>query len=146
MTTTTTINFADFAFGFGSLVNLTGHPINVETDSGVITIPPVKVDGKTVSIRVDSNPSSKMETLESGIAIFSSKTFQGLSLVSSNRENPVSIPFNVDDLNGLTPIVSALASSAMQGTNHLVPMTAPDESPTRNEKGWIISVKGLRQG
>lgn len=138
----TTINFADFAFN--SLINLTGHPINVESDNGVITISPVKVDGHSFSIRVDSNPSSKVKTLESGIAIYSSKTFQGLSLVSSNRENPIAIPFNVDDLNGLTPIVSALASSAMQGTDHLVPMTAPDENPTRNEKGWIVSVKGLR--
>ena len=131
------------------MINLTGHPINVESSGGVLTIPTAKdQSGNTWALKVVSAPSTLSQDV--GIHLYSPSTSIGeLFLFCKATGEEIAIPFDTcyrypSALNGMTPIVSAMTGSCLASKTALLPMTAPHENPTRNEKGWIVSVKGLR--
>ena len=132
------------------MINLTGHPINVEQSSGgVLTIPTAKdQSGNTWALKVVSAPSTLSQDV--GIHLYSPSTSIGeLFLFCKETKEEIAVPFDTcyrypSALKGMTPIVSAMTGSCLASNCALLPMTAPHENPTRNEKGWIVSVKGLR--
>lgn len=137
------------------MINLTGHPINVESSGGVLTIPTAKdQSGNTWALKVVSAPSDLSQVIyQSGeplIHLYSPSTSIGeLFLFCKETKEEIAVPFDTcyrypSALNGMTPIVSAMTGSCLASKTALLPMTAPHENPTRNEKGWIVSVKGLR--
>lgn len=128
-----------------NVINLTGHPINVATGRGVTTIPTAKCEsGYTWSLRVTQTMSDPEMTIANGdseITVFGATRSTGLSLFCKETKESIdigSIPTTVHI------VVSAMVGSALPSRTALLPMTAPHENPTRNEKGWITSVKGLR--
>lgn len=138
-----------------TLLNLTGHPINVETNSGGVLILDVAKDqnGNTWSLKVVQQATDKHQDLDIGgdtIAIHSASTNNGdLVLWCKETKEEIAVPFDSpycfpSAFTGMTPIVSAMTGSHFASNTVLLPMTAPHENPTRNEKGWIVSVKGLR--
>ena len=143
---------------FGGFLNLTGHDINVEaTGGGIVTFETAKDNqGNTWSLRVISSPPTLNREVSihpnQDIALYSPSTSLGeLSLYCKETKEEVEFPFGDTTyrfpvlLDGkCTPIVSAIASTPFACGTVVVPMTAPNENPTRNEKGWIVSVKGLR--
>jgi hypothetical protein len=141
----------------GGFLNLTGHDINVEaTGGGIVTFETAKDDkGNTWSLRVISDLpylNREVSIKNQDIALYSRSTSRGkLSLYCKETKEEVEFPFGDTTyrfpvlLDGkCTPIVSAIASTPFASGTVVVPMTAPNENPTRNDKGWIISVKGLR--
>lgn len=144
----------DFQSKGTSLVNLTGHPINVETTNGVQEIPVAKdSNGCTWALKVLQQKTGKHHDLDIGgavIAIHSASTNNGdLVLWCKETKEEVAVPFDSTfrfpkAFEGMTPIVSAMTGNCFASDTVLMPMTAPHENPTRNEKGWIVSVKGLR--
>ena len=141
----------------GGFLNLTGHDINVEaTGGGIVTFETAKDDkGNTWSLRVISDLpylNREVSIKNQYIALYSRSTSRGkLSLYCKETKEEVEFPFGDTTyrfpvlLDGkCTPIVSAIASTPFASGTVVVPMTAPNENPTRNDKGWIISVKGLR--
>lgn len=131
------------------MINLTGHPINVDQSGGVLTIPTAKdQSGNTWALKVVSAPSELNQDV--GIQLYSPSRSQGeLFLFCKATGEEIAIPFDSpyrypSALDGMTPIVSAMTGGRFASKTVLLPMTAPHENPTRNEKGWIVSVKGLR--
>lgn len=132
------------------MINLTGHPINVDhKGNGVLTIPTAKdQSGNTWALKVVSAPSELSQDV--GIQLYSPSRSQGeLFLFCKATGGEIAIPFDSpyrypSALEGMTPIVSAMTGGRFASKTVLLPMTAPHENPTRNEKGWIVSVKGLR--
>lgn len=152
----------DYLYSERALINFSGHPINVETKGGgVLTIPTAKDDkGNTwalkVSQSVNGQVTDKHQDLDVGgdtIAIHSRSRKNGsaphLVLWCKDTGEEITVPFDrcyryPSALEGILPIVSAMTGNCFASNCALLPMTAPHENPTRNEKGWIVSVKGLR--
>jgi hypothetical protein len=137
-----------------NLLNLTGHPINVETTNGVYVIGVAKDRyGQTWSLKVNQVATDKYCDIDLGggkVAIHSRSEDNGdLVLWCKETKEEVIVPFDSpyrfpSAFDGVTLIVSAMTGNRFASNTVLMPMTAPHENPTRNEKGWIVSVKGLR--
>lgn len=136
-------------------INLTGHPINVETTNGVYVIDVAKDRyGQTWSLKVNQVATEKYCDADLGgagkFAIHSRSENNGdLVLWCKETKEEVVVPIDgsyrfPSAFTGMTPIVSAMTGGCFASNTVLLPMTAPHENPTRNEKGWIVSVKGLR--
>ena len=125
------------------MINLTGHPINVQSSDGVLTIPTAKdQSGNTWALKVVSTPSALSQDV--GIHLYSPSNSTGELFLFCKETKEEIVVVLLSALEGMTPIVSAMTGNCFASNTALLPMTAPHENPTRNEKGWIISVKGLR--
>ena len=126
------------------LLNLTPHPITIVigADDQTITIPAM---GATVRVStVSGREIGNMMYEGFDIPLFGSSQAGEVILINRDgSEQPFSsIPQNPE----VTYIVSGIAGTALKHrTDILVPMTAPSDKPVRNEKGWIVAVRGLKR-
>ncbi len=126
------------------LLNLTPHPIKIVigADDQTITIPPM---GATVRVSTVSGSQIGLTTFEGfDIPLFgSSETGEVVLINRDGSEQPFS---SILENPEVTYIVSGMAGAALKHrTDILVPMTAPSDKPVRNEKGWIVAVRGLKK-
>ena len=135
------------------IINLTGHDLNVAVGTGgnAITIPTAKdSSGNTWSIRVSQENSSGHTTgsvMGVEIKLFGHTQTTHLSLFCKETKEELALSTDEEfptELTGMLPVVSAMVGGLLPFSTALQPMTSPSENPTRNEKGWIIAVKGLK--